>query len=379
MGERLRARATSEGWRIAIVACACVVSVGLSGCAAETDASAAAASESLRFDYGPPPVIFDHDADFDDMAALAYMVRQHKAGEIDLRLITVTSAGAGFYGGGIRHTRCLLEQLGASDIPVADSPAVGANPFPLFLRGTVDFILTDLEPGCTASADPSEVPAPEAILDVLEASHRPVTVVVTGPTTNVADAIRLRTAEGGRPFRSEVGRVWVMGGALGIPTQLCCGLEELYDQTQTFNIWADPDSAQVLLDDLLPFQVTLIGYNATQQVPINPAFSERLLTEGTTDEAQYVGAISTHPIILAALAAGIPGYWWDPLTGVASTTPGIVDYGLRRVRVLTEPGPSTGRLEEVRHGRGAWVVFAVDADQAAFEDAFLQGLNAPVD
>src|SRR5262245_2311595 len=84
----------------------------------------------------PTPVIFSHDGDFDDMAALAYLARLHKAHRIDLRLVAVTYAGAALPGRGIRHTRCLLERFGLTDIPVVDSPASGANAFPDLLRFT---------------------------------------------------------------------------------------------------------------------------------------------------------------------------------------------------------------------------------------------------
>src|SRR5262245_52619011 len=95
----------------------------------------------------PTPVIFSHDGDFDDMAALAYLARLHKARQIDLRLVAVTYGGAALPGRGIRHSRCLLERFGLTDIPVVDSPATGANLFPDLLRFTFEQVLTDVTLG----------------------------------------------------------------------------------------------------------------------------------------------------------------------------------------------------------------------------------------
>lgn len=355
----------------------------LGGCAnvdggeATDQQSSAIVASAGRHGRRPTPVIFAHDADFDDMAALAYLVRLHKAGEIDLRLVAVTSAGTGLPGRAIFHTRCLLEHLGVSDIPVADSPAVGANPFPDVLRFTFDTVLTDVLPGCTASSAPSAVPAEQAIAAELERSREPVTIIATGPLTNVAGAFELRSVHDGRPLATRIRRTYFLGGAIDVPGGLCCGEEATFDGTQTFNVWGDPAAAQTVLDRLLPAQMTMIGAEASNHVPITSAYIARLGAEGTTPEAQWVHTLVSHPIIAFSVAAGLPVFWWDPLTDIAVTTRDVVQYRFRRIAVV-QSGPSAGRTIEVGPGDdGAWVLYATTADTAGFEDAFLAGLNTP--
>src|SRR5689334_12464397 len=69
----------------------------------------------------PLPIVFDNDADFDDTAALAALVAQVRAGRIDLKAVTITNNGGGLPGKGYQHMRCLLDQLGLPDVPVADA------------------------------------------------------------------------------------------------------------------------------------------------------------------------------------------------------------------------------------------------------------------
>jgi purine nucleosidase len=123
--------------------------VAMAGCAEESE-SIARSEQAVR--HHPTPVVFDNDMDFDDTAALAYLARLHKAGVIDLRLVSITSAGAGIPGRAIQYARCLVQELGIGDVPVVDSTTPGVNPFPDLLRSTIDFVLFDLTSSCMVSS-----------------------------------------------------------------------------------------------------------------------------------------------------------------------------------------------------------------------------------
>jgi purine nucleosidase len=360
----------------AVAALVLGVLLAASGCGEEVPPSEVTRSAAAlaRCDHDPPPVIFDNDSDFDDTSTLAYLARLHKAGRIDLRLVTVTSAGAGLPGHSIRHARCLLERYGLPQIPVADSRAAGANAFPDILRFTFDAVHEGLLAGCTASEAPSAVPAEQAIVQTLEGSRQPVTVLVTGPMTNLAGAFRLAAGSHGRPLRTRIEHLYFQGGSLGASAGLCCGIVG-FDDTQTLNVWADPGAAQAVLDALGPGQISLVGGEATQHVPIEPAFVARLATEAATPEANYVASVAGHPILAGAIAARLPVFWWDPLAAVAATRDGVVDFDTIRLKVIVD-GPAAGRTQEVApREHGARVRFGMSADQARFEGAFLDGLN----
>src|SRR5689334_4481096 len=91
--------------------CALALGGASTGGCVQGEDSAGLTAEEIRSHHAMP-VIYDNDGDFDDLASLAYLASMHKAGRIDLKLVSVTSAGAGLPGNAIRHARCLLERAG---------------------------------------------------------------------------------------------------------------------------------------------------------------------------------------------------------------------------------------------------------------------------
>src|SRR6185369_8407803 len=101
------------------------------------------------------PLLYDSDVDFDDTATLAYLAQAHKEGRIDLRAVTVTNNGGGLPGQGLLHARCQLARFGLPQIPVADGSNEGTNPFPPFVRGIIDIIISSALADCTLAPQPS--------------------------------------------------------------------------------------------------------------------------------------------------------------------------------------------------------------------------------
>jgi purine nucleosidase len=90
------------------------------------------------------------------------------------------------------------------------------------------------------------VSAAELIARTVLRSDRPfgarrVTVIATGPLTNLAEAFRSRRVA------AAVGHVRVMGGALRVPGTLYGSALPGFDNTQEFNMWLDPASARTVL------------------------------------------------------------------------------------------------------------------------------------
>jgi hypothetical protein len=72
--------------------------------------------------------------------------------------------------------------------------------------------------------------------------------------------------------------------------------------------------------------------------------------------------------LVVGASDGNGAFWWDPLTAVASTVPGVVRYAPLRISI-------DGNGTTVPDLSGPRVTFATGADQARFEDAFLDVLN----
>jgi purine nucleosidase len=343
-------------------------------CAPETETSAQAASAIQSEHFRPPRVIFDTDMDFDDASALAYLAQAHKLGQVTLEAVTVANDGAGFPGSAIRHARCVLHRAGLDDIPVADGSPTGAHDFPLDIRFGVAFVLGSTFADCDASTDPSDLRADQLIANELEEHPADLTLVTTGPLSNVRSALEIlrgRHGHGHARFLEPLQRAFVMGGALRVPGNLCCGLTPTFDDTQELNMWADPAAAQSVFGALAPMAVRLVPLDATQHAPITAAFVARLQADATTPEAQTVASIVGNPLFAPSIDAGLL-FWWDPLTAVEAVRGNVVSFDRVELDVV-EDGPSSGRTLETRGGDAVRV--GSDADSATFERIFLDTLN----
>jgi purine nucleosidase len=318
----------------------------------------------------PRPVVFDTDVDFDDTAALAALAAQHLGGRIDLRAVTITNNGAGLPGKAYLHARCLLDALGLDEIPVADATYDLPHAFPDELRFAVDSILDVSIPDCAAGHMPPPHSASELLAEEIVHAPGRLTLIVTGPLTNVAVAIDTLNRRHPRRAAALIDRAYVQGGAVDVPG----GLEGVpgFDNTQTLNIWGDPAAAQAVFIALRPGALHLVPADATDFVPVRAEYVALLSATAQTPAAEYVATLMNHPLLVGAVQAGLPVFWWDPLAALSATTRGLVQYRWKRLTVIQE-GVSSGRT--VESPAGSWMRVGVAADSARFENAFLDALN----
>src|SRR6202034_1245211 len=92
----------------------------------------------------------------------------------------------------------------------------------------------------------------------------PVTLVPTGPLTNVALFLARYPALGAR-----LERIVLMGGAFG---------EGNVTPAAEFNIWADPEAAQRVFASGL--DLTMVGLDVTHKALMTPAHAQRLGASG---------------------------------------------------------------------------------------------------
>ena len=191
---------------------------------------------------------------------------------------------------------------------------------------------------------PTEGHAATRIVQRVLDSRRKVTLITLGPLTNIAQALDVARAAGQEDaFVRKIERVWIMGGST-VGGNLCCGLEADFDNTQEFNLWADPDAAARVIR-AFGARVTMIPLNATGDVPLTAAFRERLadaVDAGTSTAANIVYDIASHPNNAAGEEFGFL-FWWDPLTAVAATFGDVVSYRNKTpIDVVSADGSSEG-------------------------------------
>jgi purine nucleosidase len=207
------------------------------------------------------PTILDCDPGHDDMVAILLAAAHPR---IDLLAIT-TAAGNGTLERTTHNARAVCGLAGIRDVPVA---AGAAGPLVGTLRTAAHVHGESALEG--AELGGAEVPlAAEHAVDLmarlLRESPGPVTLVPTGPLTNVA--LLLRT----HPELAErVREIVLMGGSTDVGN-----VEPLAE----FNIHVDPEAADVVFSSGLP--VTMCGLNVTHQALATEAVLQRLSALGT--------------------------------------------------------------------------------------------------
>lgn len=311
----------------------------------------------------PRPVIIDTDMAADDWMAILFVLQRQ---ELAVKAITVTGAGEARCEPGTRHALDLAALAGQPDIPVAcgrETPLRGSHAFPAAWRDSVDAFLGLQLPANPAPPAPETAPA--LMRAVIEASPVPVTLLALGPLTNVAEALQAAPDLAGR-----LAMVYVMGGAVDVPGNLPgsgAGLED--NLNAEWNIYVDPYAANAVLQSGAP--VTLIPIDATNHVPATLDFYERLARERRTPEAEFAYDVLTKQ--MKFVQSG--GYFfWDPLAAAIMSDEGLAEFASHSLAVAEAEGPQSGRLEAVTGGPA--VRYAVSANQALFEQRFLDTLNA---
>lgn len=196
------------------------------------------------------PVIVDCDPGHDDALALWLALGSPM---LDVRAVTTVGGNVALEHTS-RNARVVLTVAGIHDVPVA---AGAAGPLERALE-TAEWIHgknglggPDL-PEPAFPLDPRD--AVTLIRDVLAAAEGPVSIVATGPLTNIATLLRDHPESSTR-----IDRVVWMGGS----TER--GNVTPYAE---FNAWVDPEAVDVVLTSGVP--LTMVGLNVTHQALLTP-------------------------------------------------------------------------------------------------------------
>lgn len=212
------------------------------------------------------PLLLDCDPGIDDMVAILVAVASP---DIDLLGVTTVGGNVGLTAT-TRNARAVLALAGRSDVPVA--AGAPRSLVRVTRRGGED-VHGDDGLGGIRLAEP-EVPVdPRHAIDFLaatiDAADEPVTLVATGPLTNVALLYARYPSVAAR-----LARLVVMGGSIGAGN---------VTPAAEFNIWFDPEAAyRVLtspgLDPAVP--VTLIGLDITYRTAFSGADLDTVRARG---------------------------------------------------------------------------------------------------
>ncbi|MFM5874169.1 pyrimidine-specific ribonucleoside hydrolase RihA [Aeromonas veronii] len=306
------------------------------------------------------PVILDCDPGHDDAIALILALASP-----ELKVLAVTtSAGNQTPDKTLNNALRILTLLGRDDIPVA----AGA-PKPL----ARELIIADNvhgESGLDGPKLPDPAFAPQAMTGIelmarsLRESPEPVTLVPTGPLTNIALLLAAHPE-----LKGKIARIVLMGGAAGAGN---------WTPAAEFNIYVDPEAADMVFKSGIP--ITMCGLDVTHEAQVMDEDIERVRAI-TNPVAQCVAGLLDFFMIYHRDPkwgfAGAPLH--DPCTIAWLLAPELFHGVECRVDIETRGEHTVGMTVVDRYGltgKPANALVLLGLDRAGFIDLLVTRLRA---
>jgi len=273
------------------------------------------------------PVIFDDDGSPDGTTALFYLL-SHPGVSIEVINISYGEAHPLVY---IQHIGRKLDELGIHDIPLAagqDAPLAGSNAFPEELRQGADNFWGLPIPN--AGKVYLFHNAPAYLVWILNQASAPVTIFISGPCTNLAQALRLDPG-----IRKNIAAVYIMGGAVNVPGNIYELLSNSGNTVAEWNIYADPQAASEVFESGL--DIYLVPLDATNQVTIGRQDTRQWRLGGGS--ANFAADI--YDLLLTSWGAENAAIW-DLMTAVIMVKPDLCVFQPLHLKVITDEGFTSG-------------------------------------
>lgn len=215
------------------------------------------------------PVIFDHDGGIDDLLSLMLLLCMP---HIELKAVCITPADC-YPDDALESTLKILHMFNATEVKVSVGNIIGPNPFPADWRAQPRFCRA-LPAFLRSQADHAQCvaePADQHMAQVIASSNEPITVLMTGPASNLAGAVKTAPE-----LKQNIAKVVWMGGAIDVR-----GNVAMHDHNGTaeWNAYWHPQATYDLLAAELP--LLLVPLDATNRLPVSWDFLEGLSKIGT--------------------------------------------------------------------------------------------------
>jgi len=306
----------------------------------------------------PTPIILDCDPGHDDAIALLLALASP---EVELVGVTTVSGNQTLDKTTANALR-VLEFAGRSDIPVyagADRPFVRARDVAAHVHGESGLDGPDLPP---PTKSPGAQHAVEFIADQIRARAGKLTLVPTGPLTNVGLLCALHPDA--RPER-----IVLMGGSIG---------EGNRTPAAEFNIWADPEAAERVFAAGL--ETTMVGLDVTHRALIADSHTERMRAAGRVGRmvAELMDFYARFHKARYPDLDGSPMH--DPVCVAHIVDPALMTVLDAQIEVDCSAGPSRGRTNVDWRGREHFgppnAKVGMDIDGSAFAELVVERISS---
>jgi pyrimidine-specific ribonucleoside hydrolase len=265
----------------------------------------------------------------------------------------------------------VLDMVGRPDIPVAagrDRPRGRDLSTAAVMHGESGLAgPLPVEPSRPALA----IPAIELIEQVLADADEPVTLVATGPLTNMADVVERLPH-----LHDRIAELVIMGGAVDLGN---------WTPAAEFNIWVDPDAADIVFRAACPpgrertgIPLTMIGLEVTHRAWLDLTHAERLRGQGSA--GAFVAELLDHFVGFHQERFGWPGApIHDAVTIAHLIDPTLLTLHTMNVRIETSSPLCLGRTVADRWsvtGLPENAAVGLDIDRDRFVTLLLDRLGA---
>jgi len=283
-----------------------------------------------------------------------------RSGKLGLEAITTVAGNVGVDLTTANALR-VLEVAGAAKIPVAKGlakPLLRDRIIASEVHGPDGLGNTNMPPP-KIRAQP--VHAVDLLISKVMESPGQITLVATGPLTNVAMAVAKEPK-----LTETVQEVVVMGGAVTVPGNVTSQAE--------FNVYADPEAAKIVFNSGLP--ITLVGLDVTMKTLLTPSHLKEIENAGTP-LAEFIVRVARHYMGFYKRVRGVDGCaMHDPLAVGVTVDRSLVKTRKMALDVETHGELCLGRtVQRPSTGRESRIDMCLEVDSKRFLEMFVRALS----
>ena len=286
-------------------------------------------------------IYFNHDGNIDDLVSYLLLLQAP-----DIKLLGVGAIDAdGFIDPSVAACRKMTDlfNLRGDKLAVARSNSRAVTQFPHDWRmATYSFnYLPILNEKGSIDTPQAELPAHLDMVEKLKHAKEPVTLIMTGPLTDLARALDVDL-----DIEKHIKKLYWMGGSLDDHGNVAMVNA---DGSQEWNSFWDPYAVKRVFDSNISIQ--MVGLESTEEIPLNDELRQHWASLRKYPAMDLVG--QGYSLIISIPSAEL--YLWDVLTTVSALYPEVVKTEKAKATVITD-GMSAGSFRRDPNGREVDIV-----------------------